>query len=395
MRALVTNGKSRIAYNIVKSLARLGIEVFCTDFVPRAMSNYSRYCAGHFISPSPFTQQEAYVECLIEKIQELKIDVLIPVFEELFLIARHKDELSRYVNLAIPDYTQVLIAHNKEVWEPIARKLEVEVPRTIELADFASTSTAAANLRYPALIKPKQGGGGWGIHRVESESKVKAYLASGAVDNLPADRFIVQEIIDGKTISVAMIFDQGQMRGKVAYRQIREYPVFGGQATCRISIRHNEAERSLEKLLVDLKWHGVCQADFVVDRDTDIPYLIDINPRFWGSLVQAIASGVDFPSMAFRLAQNGTVDSVDDFDDGVVTRWLGGELRGFSQHFRRAESKMNYLRDFFLPSRRAALYDDFSWADPLPFVAWGLDSVFRLCKHKKQQPHESLDGIWE
>ena len=126
------------------------------------MSNYSRYCSGHFVSPSPFTQQEAYVECLIEKIQELKIDVLVPVFEELFLIARHKDEFNRYVNLAIPDYKQILIAHNKEVWEPIARKLEVEVPRTIELTDFASTSTAATDLRYPALIKPKQGGGGLG-----------------------------------------------------------------------------------------------------------------------------------------------------------------------------------------------------------------------------------------
>jgi len=81
--------------------------------------------------------------------------------------------------------------------------------------------------------------------------------------------------------------------------------------------------------------------------------------------------------------------------NGVVTRWLGGELRGYSQHFRRAESKIAYLRDFFWPSPGAVMYDDFSWTDPLPFVAWGLDSLIRLWKHKKQQPHESLDGVWE
>jgi len=39
-----------------------------------------------------------------------------------------------------------------------------------------------------------------------------------------------------------------------------------------------------------------------------------------GSLIQAVASGMEFPAMAFRLAQNGTVNAVDDFDDGVVTR---------------------------------------------------------------------------
>ena len=82
--------------------------------------------------------------------------------------------------------------------------------------------------------------------------------------------------------------------------------------------------------------------------------------------------------MAFRLAQNGTVNAVDDFDDGAVTRWLGGELRGLSQHFRRAESKIAFLRDFFWPNRGAALYDDFSWAGPPLFVVRGLDSVIRV-----------------
>lgn len=395
MRVLVTNGKNRIAYNIIKSLARLDVEIFCTDFVPRAMSNYSRYCTGYFVSPSPFTQQKEYIECLKKKIQELKIDVLIPVNEELFLIARHKMEFTNFVKLAIPDYDQILTAHNKEVWEPIARKLGIAVPRTVELKYIADMSKPANGLKYPVLIKPKQGGGGWGICRVETDTQLHNYLTPEAMNNVPTDRFIVQEFVNGETICVAMIFDQGRLRGKVAYRQVRDYPIIGGQATCRLSIRNSEAERALETMLTALEWHGICQADFVVDRDTGTPYLIDINPRFWGSLVQGIASGVDFPAMAFELAKNGTINTVDGFDDGVMTRWLGGELRGLSQHFRRAESKIDFLQDFFWPKRGAVMYDDFSWSDPLPFFAWGLDSVIRLLKYKKLKPHESLDGVWE
>jgi len=72
--------------------------------------------------------------------------------------------------------------------------------------------------------------------------------------------------------------------------------------------------------------------------------------------------------MAFRLAQNGTVNAADDFDDAAVTRWFGDELGGLSQHFRRTEPKIVFLREFFWPNRGATIYDDFSWADPLPFV---------------------------
>ncbi len=97
MRVLVTNAKNRIAYNIVRSLAAKGIEVFCADFVPRSMSFYSKYASGYFVYPSPFSEQQQCVECLIAKIKELKIDVLIPVFEELFLVAKFRNEFSACV----------------------------------------------------------------------------------------------------------------------------------------------------------------------------------------------------------------------------------------------------------------------------------------------------------
>jgi len=201
-------------------------------------------------------------------------------------------------------------------------------------------------------------------------------------------------MVEGETICVAMVFCRGQLRGKVAYQQIREYPAFGGQATCRISISNKTAEDNFQKLMEHLKWHGVCQADFVVDKITNTPHLIDINPRFWGSLAQSIASGVGFPNLIYQMALNGDVDTVDGFKEGVVTRWLGGELRGFVQHYSYAEKKMSFLRDFFF-SGSTKLYDDFSFNDPVPFFAWCTDSLYRLAKYRKAKSHESLAGVWE
>lgn len=395
MRVLVTNAKNRIAYNIVRSLARKGVEVYCADFVPRAMSFYSRYSTGHFVYPSPFREQEQFVACLIDKIRELKIDVLIPVFEELFLVAKYKHELAKHVNMAVPDYEQILIAHNKDRWEAIADRLQIPVPRTYAIETFLAEPWRMAELVFPVLVKPKQGGGGWGISRLASAAEFREFLTKGTTEGLPWTRFLVQEMIQGDTICVAMVFCRGQLRGKVSYRQLREYPVFSGQATCRISVSSPGAEGNLQRVLEHLAWHGVCQADFVVDKKTGIPYLVDINPRFWGSLAQGIAAGVDFPHLVYQIALNGDADPVDGFKEGVMTRWLGGELRGFFQHFGRAEAKIPFLRQFLSPREQTALCDDFNFADPVPFLAWGLDSLWRVVKYGNLQPHESLAGIWE
>jgi predicted ATP-grasp superfamily ATP-dependent carboligase len=171
----------------------------------------------------------------------------------------------------------------------------------------------------------------------------------------------------------------------------------GGQATMRVSERHERAEADLERLLTSLEWHGVCQADFVVDSKSGVPYLIDLNPRLWGSLAQAIATGVDFPYLIYRMATEGDVEPVSSFQTGIVTRWLGGELAGIPSRFRASSSKLRLLRSLISPEYKTALFDDFSMRDPLPFAMWNLDALVRAWKYRSLDPtsHDSLEGIWE
>jgi predicted ATP-grasp superfamily ATP-dependent carboligase len=165
----------------------------------------------------------------------------------------------------------------------------------------------------------------------------------------------------------------------------------------RVSIASPDAEMHLQELLEHLNWHGVCQADFVVDAGSGTSYLIDLNPRLWGSLAQAIASGVDFPHLIYRMAVDGDVEPVVGFRTGVVTRWLGGELGAFLPHLRRSAAKLQFAKSFFFPPTRTALYDDFSVRDPLPYLAWLADTGLKALKFRslKAASHDSLEGIWE
>lgn len=398
MSVIVTNAKNRISYGIVRSLGQRGIPVYTSDFVPVSMSFTSRYSKGHFIYPSPFRDQEAFIRCILKKVKELKPDVLIPVFEETYLIAKYKDQISKHVKMVIPDYQQILTAHNKDRWIPLAKRLHIPVPKSLNLNEILFDKKTIKRLRYPVLIKPKQGGGAWGITSINSPEEFESlFNGQSLYGHYAPERFLVQEKMEGKVYCAAMLFNEGKLRGRVIYKQLRDYPVSGGQATLRVSVNHSQVEDYFKTLLEELNWHGICQADFLINDKTGVPHLIDINPRLWGSLMQGIASGVDFPYLIYKIAKNGDVDPVREFKTGVKTRWIWGDLRTFPQALKQSHKKLKFLKEYFFSSNAKVLNDDFCLKDPLPFFTFGLDALIKMIKQRTLHPgsHDSLEGIWE
>ena len=67
--------------------------------------------------------------------------------------------------------------------------------------------------------------------------------------------------------------------------------------------------------------------EFKLDERTNKPVLIEVNPRFWGSINQAIASGVDFPYLLYKMTIDGDIKPVLTYELGVKTRILLGDIR--------------------------------------------------------------------
>jgi predicted ATP-grasp superfamily ATP-dependent carboligase len=113
-------------------------------------------------------------------------------------------------------------------------------------------------------------------------------------------------------------------------------------------------------LLSLLGWVGVAMAEFKVDPRDGRPKLLEVNPRFWGSLHHAIVCGVDFPWLLCRMAVDGDVDRVADYRVGVRSRSL---LHGDLMHFLTRPARWRTrpaLCDFSIPD------DVLSADDPWP-----------------------------
>ena len=97
-------------------------------------------------------------------------------------------------------------------------------------------------------------------------------------------------------------------------------------------------------LLKKIKWHGVAQVEYKLDEN-DQPRLMEINPKFWGTLELSIAAGINFPKLLCDLAMHHEIPKNIDYKKNYKYLWLVPSLINYvSQSQSKIESLKNILK---------------------------------------------------
>jgi predicted ATP-grasp superfamily ATP-dependent carboligase len=179
---------------------------------------------------------------------------------------------------------------------------------------------------------------------------------------------LIQEWIPdgGGTFGMAALFDEASnIKASFVHEKLRMYPVQGGPSTLREGVEHSQIMKLGLSLFESLNWAGVGMVEFKVDPRDGIPKLMELNPRFWGSLQLAIVSGVDFPYLMLRMAREESFAPVLHYTVGKRCRWL---LLGDILHFLDNPHRFHLRPSFFDFSDPNTSYDIFSREDPLPLL---------------------------
>lgn len=372
-KALVTFARNRIGYTITKSLAEKGIPVVAADSIGVAMTFYSRYASGKVEYPDYHKEPNRFIDSLLKTAKDQDIKVIIPGHEDAYLLAANQEKFKKAgVGLHLPSSDQIALAHDKNRISEYAEQTGLLVPKTYRFKDLKDFQSQLKDIkRYPVVIKLTKTRGGIGYfkaaNRQELEKAYKDTLAEFGI-NKAADMPIVQDYIDGYGLGVSMLFDRGKPVASFTHQRLWEYPPEGGFSVERTSTHHAEAEAAAKKLLTKMKWNGVAMVEFRVEHTTNKPWFLEINPRFWGSLNQAVRAGVDFPHLVYQLALGREVEPVTSYRVGVRTRWLAGMLVGLPAYLRRPV-RWKYLGSLARFYQQDLYYDDFSINDPMPFLA--------------------------
>lgn len=377
MTVLITTANSPKALVAVRSLGRKNVEVTTADKHKFALSSLSKYSRNFFLYPPPTKSPYEFICSLISFLKKHKHEVLIPVHsEDTHLIAKHKSKFESSVKVPLHDYPTMMQVNNKGYLMRVASDIGIPVPKTYFIEGLSTLHTIADEINYPAVIKLRETASSIGISYVYSKEKlISKYKETISRFNLtPSNYPLIQEYIEGDGYGVSVLFNQGDLRAKFTHKRIREYPITGGPSTYRISVKHPRMESLAIELLKHFDWHGVAMVEFKLNKRTKKPVLMEINPRFWGSINQAVKSGVDFPYLLYKMALEGDISQVLNYKVGVKTKNFLIDYIALFNYIIRAK-RIGLLKEFFcLPFND----DIFSLDDPVPalsFIRTGLGEI--------------------
>lgn len=324
--ALVTDASERVALHVIRALGRKGVRVQAVEVEgrsPKPIGFLSRYTKQASMIPSWETSAEAWLEGLLSLGQPG--DVLIPVcLNAVLRVLAHREALAERFRFLLPPESVLRRANDKGELYQLACQLGIPVPRMYSSRNEDEASEVAESIVYPAIVKPRNdedlylpAQARW--RKVESPAELLgAWRRFHAVQSEP----VIQEFIQGAAYGFEGLYDaDGSLVATCSHRRLMEYPTPGGPSAVCESVWDARLEELGRRLLDSLGWRGVAMAQFHRSDETGEFFLLEVNPRFWGSLPLAEAAGVNFPHMLYRAALRESVAPVS-YHAGVRMRLL-------------------------------------------------------------------------
>lgn len=388
MKILVTDGNSRAALAITRSLGRAGHHVMVGSNSLRSLAGSSRHCQARVCYPDPEHYGRSFMDFMCDYIAHEAVDVLLPVTDITTLtIGANRGRIPARCATPFPDLDTVRTVADKSAMMALAERLGVDIPRSVTVA--AASAAAGHGLNFPLVIKPFKSRvateTGW-IYTAVTYAHDAAELQH-ILDNLDQRIFpvLLQEKIVGPGMGLCVCAHHGKVLAAFSHKRLREKPPSGGVSVLRESVALDPLAFEFSARMLDkLKWHGVAMVEFKQDLRDGRPKLMEINGRFWGSLQLAVDAGVDFPRILIDSLSSPPAQPLLDYKTGVRTRWLLGDVDALMLRMFRpaglqdlppdAVSKLRYLTDFMIsfinPATRLEVE---RLNDPGPAVYEGLD----------------------
>ena len=368
---IVTYCWNRVGYNIVRSLAAHGLSVWAADTSKKNICSMSKFVAGSFVYPDPFTEEEAFVECLVAKVKELKPKVLLPTHDESVVIMRNKAKFPDDLIIPYEAEDVLLTLANKAKATELAAQAGVPTPEVYRDADEVKS--------YPVVYKTVIGNSAKGVYFPKSKEELVKLM-----EEHKSDETLLEEWIGGTDYSVDCVRWDGFWKASV-YHALVTKTDGGGTTTQREIVSIPELEIYAQKLLDAVDFHGVCGLDFRYDAATKKSAFIEVNARFTGGLATPIAAGFDIPWIVYKLATEGKYDEPITVKIGTKTKWILGDVITFVGRLLSFKFSWSEMRQVF-SFRGFDAFDDFRKDDKKAILGEMAYYLEKLVKNRKLNP---------
>ena len=347
LRVLVSEGNSTSAREAVTILGWSGHLVEVCDPSPVCLARFSRFvrkfhrCPGLRDDPAGFL---AFVEGLLAA---QPFDVLLPIHEQGFLLARAQHRLPDRVGLALPDFESYRAVHNKAGFSRLLDALGLPQPPT---RIVRSADELRGAIRFPCVVKTSIGTASRGVRFVRDDADLERALHELGAGGAFAGEVLVQDFVAGAIEKAQGVFCRGQLLGFHAYRQIAAGA--GGGEAIKQSVGRPQLRELLATIGAKLAWHGALSVDTILPDSGATPLLIDCNPRLVEPM-SAYLAGLDLVGLLLRISLGETPEPAGESRAGVRTHLAMQALLGCAA---RGATRRQLVRECWRLSIRSGPY---------------------------------------
>jgi predicted ATP-grasp superfamily ATP-dependent carboligase len=298
-------------------------------------------------------------------VNELNIDMIVPVTEEVVrFFIQHQHEFENTNIIALPSLESFDIGVNKQKLNTFCLEHGVMVPKSYVVNEINSTTFNLSSIQYPVLIKPLISEGGGGIVRLDTKQLLGEYIKASKIEN-----HFIQEYINGYDIDCSVLCKNGTI---VTHTIQRGNLLASSPYKQQLGVHFLNNENVLKEvatLMKALNWSGIAHVDLRYDKKTNTYKVIEINARFWGSILASLNVGVNFPKLLIELSQGKNVE----FQNYKKEEYL--QLKGLFKLFKQKPLmlfKFKYIFNntdvkYAFKDPLPTIYKDFYWLQRIFF----------------------------
>src|SRR5690606_35505009 len=194
-----------------------------------------------------------------------------------------------------PSPDAIAMVNDKWLFAQRLKGAGIPTPRT-ELFDRSETLDVF-DPELPVLMKPRRGSGGLGIVLFDRASEVRhqadRFLGEG-------DPYIVQEFINGHDIDRSVLCSGGRVLAGTVQEGVSVKKDFAPSGSLHFHCDRN-VELLVDRTIAELGWNGIAHLDLRYGTDGSLN-VIELNPRYWSTMLGSLCAGVNFPLIAVRAA---------------------------------------------------------------------------------------------
>jgi predicted ATP-grasp superfamily ATP-dependent carboligase len=352
------------ALAVVRALSAAGYAPWLAVHGPSTYAARSAATSGIVPVPDPSVDDEGFVRELAAAAVRLSAAAVLPSTETHLMALTGREADFAGIVLGVPSWQSVVLATDKELLTKLSATAKLRTPPTIKV--MRGDTEAVSKFGFPAVLKPLRSRSRTldGTVSIGSGRCVSSEQAEEAADSLPAEGALVQPYIPGRLISISGVAWDGELICALHQISTRIWPVrCGGSAYAETIPPDDDLERALSRLLQSIGWSGLFQAQFIRDAHNE-HYLIDLNPRVYGSLALAVSAGLNLPGIWVDLLL-GRRSPVGGYRIGARFRHEEKDVRALAQMLLNGE-RLGALRGCM--PRRGTTHAIFSVHDPMPLL---------------------------